>query len=89
MILYIIRHPETKHNIQQITQGHKDSPLTNKGKKQAEALGKRLKNKDISKIYSSDLGRCMQTSKIINNSIFALPTHSNEFVFCFKGLNAP
>lgn len=66
MNIYIIRHSETKYNKLGITQGRKDSPLTQAGKKIAEKLGKKLKNKNIAKIYSSDLGRCIETSKIIN-----------------------
>ena len=63
--IYVIKHPETEWNKLKILQGHKNSDLTKVGKKTANAIGKRLKNKNITKIYSSDLGRCMQTSKII------------------------
>ena len=66
MIIYFIRHGETEWNKKKITQGHKDSPLTLKGKKAAEKKGKILTNKDIEIIYSSDLGRCVQTAEIIN-----------------------
>lgn len=66
MRVYIVRHPETEFNQKEIVQGWADSNLTEKGKRIAERLGMRLKNKDIAKIYSSDLGRAMQTAKIIN-----------------------
>ncbi|MCR4327600.1 MAG: histidine phosphatase family protein [Nanoarchaeota archaeon] len=66
MVIYIVRHPETEYNRKGLTQGNDDSPLTEKGINTAEKLGKLLKNREISKIYSSDLGRCIQTSRIIN-----------------------
>ena len=69
MVIYIVRHPETEYNIKGLTQGHKDSPLTKQGIKTAEKLGKLLEKRNISKIYSSDLGRCIQTSEIINKSL--------------------
>jgi broad specificity phosphatase PhoE len=69
MIIYIVRHPETEHNKKGIIQGHADSLLTDRGKKVADKLGKLLKSKDINKIFSSDLGRCMQTSKIIKKRL--------------------
>lgn len=69
MLIYIIRHPETEYNARGITQGHYDSSLTNKGKKTAEFLGKKLKSMNISKIYTSDFGRCVQTSEIVNKEL--------------------
>ncbi len=66
MVIYVVRHPETEYNKKGLTQGHDDSSLTEQGIKTAKKLGELLKNKDIVKIYSSDLGRCIQTSKLIN-----------------------
>lgn len=66
MIIYITRHGETIWNKKRILQGHKDSPLTLKGINTAKRKGKALSRKGIEIIYSSDLGRCVQTSEIIN-----------------------
>ena len=66
MLIYVVRHPYTKSNVQKITQGHSDSPLYWIGIIQAHILGMKLKNNEISKIITSDLGRCVQTSNIIN-----------------------
>lgn len=60
MVIYIVRHPETEYHKKGLTQGHDDSPLTKRGIKTAEKLGQLLKNKNISKLFSSDLGRCIQ-----------------------------
>ncbi|MFH1401756.1 MAG: histidine phosphatase family protein [Parcubacteria group bacterium] len=66
MIIYFVRHGETEWNKKKIVQGHKDSSLTLKGRRNAEKLGRILRTKNIEIIYSSDLGRCVQTSKTIN-----------------------
>ena len=54
-------------------QGHKDTPLTMKGVKQAQALGFALKgvlkNKTPSFFYSSPIGRAKQTAAIISDII--------------------
>lgn len=69
MIIYFVRHGETIWNKKGLLQGHKDSPLTLKGKNTAERKGKALNKENIEIIYSSDLGRCVQTSEIINQRL--------------------
>lgn len=69
MVIYLVRHPETEYNRKDITQGHDDSFLTKEGKRIAQYLGKSLRNRSISKIYTSDLGRCVQTSELINKEL--------------------
>ncbi|MCK4429039.1 MAG: histidine phosphatase family protein [Candidatus Aenigmarchaeota archaeon] len=69
MIIYLVRHEETHWNKKGIVQGHKDSALTLNGKINAEDKGKILKGKNIEIIYSSDLGRCIQTAGIINKHL--------------------
>jgi probable phosphoglycerate mutase len=57
-----VRHGETAWNVEGRWQGHFNSPLTDKGKAQAEALGEGLDKIDFSHLYSSDLGRTMETA---------------------------
>lgn len=52
-------------NIEGRFQGHKDSPLTEKGKEQARELGKKLKNIRFDAVFSSDLGRSKHTAELI------------------------
>ncbi|MFT4312488.1 MAG: histidine phosphatase family protein [Candidatus Woesearchaeota archaeon] len=66
MEFYLIRHPHTEFNMQGRIQGHADSPLTKESILLAQKIGHFLKDEPITKIYSSDLGRCVQTSKIIS-----------------------
>lgn len=62
LTLYITRHGETEWNIQKRMQGHKDSPLTEKGRKQAQALGNYLKNIPFEKVFVSDSNRAYETA---------------------------
>jgi probable phosphoglycerate mutase len=63
--IIIVRHGETEWNIAGIRQGHLDSRLTNKGVAQAKALAQRLEREHFSALYSSDLGRALQTAMAI------------------------
>ena len=48
--------------------GQLDSPLTTLGEAQAEALAHRVKTMSISRLYSSDLGRAVQTASCISRT---------------------
>jgi probable phosphoglycerate mutase len=61
----IVRHGETEWNLRFVRQGHLDSPLTARGLAQAKALAERLSLERFSKLYSSDLGRAVQTAQVI------------------------
>lgn len=63
--LYIVRHGQTDWNIQGITQGETDIPLNSEGIKQAQTLGKKLKNIKFDTVFSSDLIRAKKTAEII------------------------
>lgn len=72
--VYLIRHGETEDNAEHVfrTPGAK---LTKNGMDQALDVGNELKDEGITKIYSSDLPRAVETARIIqsvnetNNSI--------------------
>jgi 2,3-bisphosphoglycerate-dependent phosphoglycerate mutase len=63
--LLIIRHGETVWNAEHRFQGHGDSPLTETGRNQVAALGRRLETIHFDTLISSDLGRTRETSSII------------------------
>ncbi len=63
--IYLCRHGESEFNAKKIVQGHIDTDLTENGQKQALALAKFLKDKDIKKVISSDLKRAFKTADII------------------------
>lgn len=61
-----IRHGESEWNARRIWQGHSESPLSDRGKAQAAALGRRLSQGGyrFDRIYSSDLGRAFETAQL-------------------------
>jgi broad specificity phosphatase PhoE len=59
----------TIFNVRKITQGWADSPLIPQGMETARKVAEYLKDKNISLIYSSDLGRCLETSSIVNEKL--------------------
>jgi len=63
--IYVVRHGTTEYNEKHIIQGLSDSPLTENGKKGIQELSKKLKDVKFDYIYSSDLGRTMQTAEIL------------------------
>ena len=60
--ILIARHGETLFNVEGRWQGQSDSPLTERGLAQARELGRALSAEAIAAVYSSDLGRAMQTA---------------------------
>ncbi len=63
--LYIARHGQTQWNVKGKMQGHKDSPLTPTGIKQAKDLGKKLSQIPFAAVFASDLLRASRTAQLI------------------------
>ena len=63
--IFFVRHGETDANLYNKIQGQTDVPLNESGLKQAELIGKRLKDVHFDFIYSSDLSRAAVTAKNI------------------------
>jgi probable phosphoglycerate mutase len=62
----VVRHGETRWNVEQRMQGQFDSPLTAAGRMQAEAIARRLAAEDgFELLVSSDLGRALETARAI------------------------
>ena len=60
--IVLVRHGETIWNLETRIQGHLDSPLTETGKAQVEALAEHFKSQSFTALYSSDLGRASETA---------------------------
>ena len=66
MQLYIARHGETEYNYLRRIQGSGvDTALTAKGVEQAQVLGKIVEGMEFDAVYSSPLGRAMNTTRIV------------------------
>ena len=64
--IYIVRHGETEFNVKEIMQGQVNSPLTQNGQRQAKEREVDLSGIHFDAIFSSDLGRTVQTAEILN-----------------------
>ncbi len=65
--VFLVRHGETEWNtVRRIQGGSSDTPLNEKGRKQKENVGKRLKSETFSAIYASPLQRARETAEAIN-----------------------
>lgn len=65
----LIRHAETEWNRAGRIQGHMDSALTPKGRRDAAGWGRLLKSQRWHRILSSDLGRALETASLINTCL--------------------
>ncbi len=81
-VIYLFRHGETEWNTEGRRQGHKNSPLTSRGKLQAKNNARSLKqNSSLTEpvfVYSSPLGRAKDTATIILNE---LDISTNSIIF--------
>ncbi len=62
--LILTRHGETVANEGRRFSGHSDVALTKRGRAQARALARRLRDEPITAAYSSDLSRARETAEI-------------------------
>ena len=89
--LIIVRHGETEWNIKSIRQGNLDSRLTEKGMAQAKALAQRLAREHFTALYSSDLGRAVQTAEevasVTGHEIITDPRLRERHLGIFQGLS--
>lgn len=81
MRVYMIRHGESETNRKKRWTGWLDVPLTQKGKEDAAKAGQFLKDIRFDKVYSSDLGRTVETAQI------AAPGYSYELSPLLREIN--
>lgn len=72
--LYVLRHGETAWNTERRMQGTKDSPLTERGRLQAQAMGRTLKQELAREpaptlFLRSPLGRARETADIVSREL--------------------
>ncbi|MCR5744132.1 MAG: histidine phosphatase family protein [Lachnospiraceae bacterium] len=64
MILYIARHGQTDYNVQDRVCGVSEGMLTDYGREQARALGEKIRQVHIDKVYVSPLKRAIETAEL-------------------------
>lgn len=65
MKLYIVRHGETECNVKRVYYGSLDVSITEKGRRQAAAVGDMLRNVIFDKVIISGLRRTRQTAEAV------------------------
>ena len=73
----LIRHGQSKGNAERRFGGHTATPLSARGRNQAQATALSLKTDGVTAIYSSDLARAMDTARPLSN-LTGLPVHGTE-----------
>jgi alpha-ribazole phosphatase len=73
-----IRHGQTAENEAGRFLGHYDAPLAARGKEQAEKMAFALAGESVGRLFASDLGRALETAKIIAAKIGQTPVPVKE-----------
>ena len=63
MRVFVARHGETTWNLAGRYQGRLESPLSPLGVRQANALADAMAKREVARVISSPLGRCMETAR--------------------------
>ncbi|CAB1128739.1 Alpha-ribazole phosphatase [Candidatus Hydrogenisulfobacillus filiaventi] len=61
--MYLLRHAETEWNLRRVVQGARDIPLSEAGRRRAEAAGRALAAIRFDRVLSSDLSRTRETAQ--------------------------
>jgi len=69
MAIYFARHGQTENGSEDRLEGSSDSPLTAKGREQAQALAQYIQNLNVARIIASPLGRAQETARIVDDRI--------------------
>lgn len=69
MRIILVRHGETEDNVNGICQGQTHGQLSDKGLRQSRLVAEHLSEIELDVFYSSDLGRAVQTCKIITSKM--------------------
>lgn len=90
-VIYIVRHGESRANLENIVQGHFDSRLTERGAEQARLTAEELGGVNFDSIYSSDLSRSLETAEILKSGrdvrIYTNPLLRERAFGSFEGMD--
>ena len=64
----VLRHGETDHNAARVWQGHLDTPLSERGQRQADAVGPAIAALSPNRLVSSDLTRARVTAQSVGRA---------------------
>jgi alpha-ribazole phosphatase/probable phosphoglycerate mutase len=91
--ILLVRHGETEWNAERRVQGHLNSRLSARGRRQAEAIAARLARVPLTAVYSSDLTRALDTATPIAAAhglpVVSLPALREKSFGEWEGLTEP
>ncbi len=77
--LYLVRHGESEANAAMVVQGF-DSPLTERGREQAQFLASRFRNIPLDSILASSMPRARETGQFVHDLTGAPIEYSDLFI---------
>ena len=80
-----MRHGQTEWNLAERYQGQQDSPLTLLGRRQAQAVARRLADVPFDRIYASPLGRAWTTAGFLAEETGVAPVPDERLMECSYG----
>jgi probable phosphoglycerate mutase len=75
----LIRHGQSEGNAERRFGGHTATPLSPRGRRQAQATARALKDEELTAIYSSDLARAVETAEALAK-VTGLPINATSAV---------
>ncbi len=63
--VYLMRHGQVEGHEQRRYNGQNDVPLTDEGRRQAQALAERLRRVPLAAVHASDLSRCVMGARLV------------------------
>src|SRR5512144_221237 len=75
--ILLVRHGQSEGNAERRFGGHTATPLSSRGRRQAQATAEALCGEQLTAIFSSDLARAMQTAAPLSQ-LTGLPVHGTE-----------
>ena len=89
----LVRHGQTAWNREERFRGRKDIPLSEEGRREAEATAEALADEGIDQIYASPLSRAMETlaplARRLNREVVPFPELTDMNFGAWEGLTLP
>lgn len=85
-MIYLVRHGRTVWNRAGRFQGQRDSPLLPEGRDQADAAAEALRDRGISRLFTSPLGRSADTAATVGQALGLAPVPDDRLMECAYGV---
>jgi broad specificity phosphatase PhoE len=83
--LLLARHGATQDNTQGLILGHRDPPLSEAGREQAQILGRRALEAGVRAIWTSPLLRARQTATLVGVTLGIEPRVQRQLIESYRG----